>query len=92
MSSTAGGRVAKHVIRGVDLAIGEGETLGLVGESGCGKSTIGRAMLGLAPDRSGTIRFDGHDITALPRRRRRRRDGWAPGRSSRTRTRRSTRR
>lgn len=64
-------RVVKHVIRGVDLAIGEGETLGLVGESGCGKSTIGRAILGLTPTSSGTIRFNGHDITALPRRRRR---------------------
>lgn len=63
--------VAKHVIRGVDLVIGEGETLGLVGESGSGKSTIGRAILGLTPTSSGTIRFDGHDITALSRRRRR---------------------
>lgn len=64
-------RAAKQVIRGVGFTIGEGETLSLVGESGSGKSTIGRAILGLTPTPSGTIRFGGHDITALPRRRRR---------------------
>ncbi len=47
----------------VSLAIAPGETLGLVGESGSGKTTLSRAALGLVPLSSGTIRFDGHDIT-----------------------------
>ncbi len=54
-------------VDGVDLEIARGETLGLVGESGCGKSTIGRAILGLIPPTRGTIRFDGGNVAALPR-------------------------
>ena len=45
-----------------DLAVGE--TLGLVGESGCGKSSLARALVGLAPIAAGTIRFDGVDVRA----------------------------
>ena len=48
----------------VSLSVGEGETLGLVGESGCGKTTLGRALLGLVPRSSGTVTFDGQDIDA----------------------------
>ncbi len=47
----------------VSFTIGRGETLGLVGESGSGKSTIGRALLRRTPVASGTITFDGQDIT-----------------------------
>jgi ABC-type glutathione transport system ATPase component len=54
----------------VSLAIGAGETLGLVGESGSGKSTLARAILGLTPVHSGTIEFDGRDITRATRRER----------------------
>ncbi|MFJ9250564.1 oligopeptide/dipeptide ABC transporter ATP-binding protein [Streptomyces sp. NPDC101776] len=50
-------------VRGVDLTMGRGETVGLVGESGSGKSTIGSAVLGLVPTTGGTITFDGVDIT-----------------------------
>ena len=49
----------------VSLEIYEGETLALVGESGCGKSTLGRGILNLITPTSGTVTFDGTDITAL---------------------------
>lgn len=49
----------------VSLEIYEGETLALVGESGCGKSTLGRVILNLITPTSGTVNFDGTDITAL---------------------------
>jgi oligopeptide/dipeptide ABC transporter ATP-binding protein len=54
-------------VAGVDLEIGEGETVGLVGESGCGKTTLGRALIGRVPLTGGTIEFDGKDITNASR-------------------------
>ena len=59
------GRRAKPVVRDVSLSVGEGRTLGVVGESGAGKSTIGRAVLGLVKPSAGRIWFDGQDITHL---------------------------
>ena len=56
-----------HAVDGVNLDIRRGETLGLVGETGCGKSTLARCITGLHPVTSGRITFDGHDITNLPR-------------------------
>ncbi|MFI9833569.1 ABC transporter ATP-binding protein [Streptomyces sp. NPDC051913] len=56
-----------NAVRGVDLTVCHGETVGLVGESGSGKSTIGSALLGLVPAAAGTITFDGADITRASR-------------------------
>ena len=54
-----------HAVCGVSFAVAPGETLGLVGESGCGKSTTGRAVLQLIRPTSGSVRFDGAELTTL---------------------------
>ncbi len=57
-------RVTGHVkaVDGVSFTIGTGETLGLVGESGCGKTTVGRTLLRLIPATSGEVLFEGKDV------------------------------
>ncbi len=54
-----------RAVDGVTIDVRRGETLGLVGESGCGKSTIGRAMIRLREATGGTVRFDGVDLTSV---------------------------
>jgi peptide/nickel transport system ATP-binding protein len=56
-----------HAVDGVSLKLRQGETLGLVGESGCGKSTVGRTILNLLPATSGEVRFEGRNLSELSR-------------------------
>ncbi|MEE1557665.1 MAG: ABC transporter ATP-binding protein, partial [Alphaproteobacteria bacterium] len=54
-----------YAVDGVSFHINQGETLGLVGESGCGKSTVGRTVLRLLNPTDGSIKLNGRDITHL---------------------------
>jgi branched-chain amino acid transport system ATP-binding protein len=68
------GLVARHglltAVRGVSLAVDEGEILALIGANGAGKTTLLRAIAGAHPVAAGTVVFDGADVTALPAHRR----------------------
>ncbi len=54
-----------NAVSGISLDVRKGETLGLVGESGCGKSTTGRAIMQLPPPKSGSVLFEGKELTTL---------------------------
>jgi oligopeptide/dipeptide ABC transporter ATP-binding protein len=64
----ARGKAEVHAVEDISLTVRPGETLGIVGESGCGKSTTARLMLRLLDPTAGRIRFDGQDISHLSQR------------------------
>ena len=82
-------------VDGLTFTIKEGETLGLVGESGCGKSTTGRALIQLYKPTNGEVNFRGTDLTKLPaeemRRMRRKPGSRAPDATESIQSTRSTR-
>ena len=65
-------RAEVHAVEGFSMTIGPGEIVGLVGESGCGKSTVARCMIGLQRPTAGTVRFRDLDVWAIGKRDRRR--------------------
>ena len=64
-SNGAGRSVPHHVLRRVSLNVGEGDSFGIVGESGCGKTTLGKGILRLIPPREGRVEMAGVDIASL---------------------------
>jgi len=80
--SRGGGMLSRdrvYALTGADLAIAPGETVGVVGESGCGKSTMAKVMVGLQPPTAGTVRFGGQDVWRMSAARRRRTIGGNVG-------------
>lgn len=76
---------ASHILRGIDFDIPRGQTIGLMGRNGMGKSTLLKSLVGLVKPRSGTVEIMGRDMTARcpPRLRRGRRyDAGRPGRGA----------
>ena len=64
----AAGKNTVKAVSGISLDVKAGETLGLVGESGCGKSTVARSLIQLPPPKSGSVVLDGIELTELSER------------------------
>jgi len=62
------GRERVRAVAGASLTVERGQIVGLVGESGCGKSSLARASVGLVPTTAGMVRFEGREVTPLTRR------------------------
>ncbi|WP_076262089.1 oligopeptide/dipeptide ABC transporter ATP-binding protein [Intrasporangium flavum] len=73
------GHGSLHALTSADLVVGPGETVGVVGESGCGKSTMAKVMAGLQRPTTGTVTFRGRDVWAMGDRERRRHLGQGIG-------------
>src|SRR5688572_32474210 len=55
-----------HILHGVELSVREGEVVTLLGRNGAGKTTTLKAIMGIVEQRTGSIRFDGHELIGLP--------------------------
>jgi branched-chain amino acid transport system ATP-binding protein len=62
----AAGYLGQNVVEGVDVEVGAGEAVAIIGSNGAGKTTLFRALCGLLPVSAGRVRFDGEDITGRP--------------------------
>jgi ABC-type glutathione transport system ATPase component len=72
LNVSLGSRKRTQILHGADFSVARGEIVGLIGETGSGKTTLARSILGLAPADSGSIRFKGDEIAQLKRRPRKR--------------------
>jgi urea ABC transporter ATP-binding protein UrtE len=70
IAGLTGGYGRITILNGIDLQVGQGEFLGILGHNGMGKTTLLKTVMGLIPATGGRVSLDGHDITALPTHRR----------------------
>jgi branched-chain amino acid transport system ATP-binding protein len=66
VSGLAAGYLGENVVEGVDIEVGAGQAVAIIGSNGAGKTTLFRALCGLLPVSAGRVRFDGKDITGRP--------------------------
>jgi branched-chain amino acid transport system ATP-binding protein len=66
VSGLSAGYLGQNVVDGVNLEVGAGQAVAIIGSNGAGKTTLFRALCGLLPVAAGRVRFDGHDITGRP--------------------------
>jgi branched-chain amino acid transport system ATP-binding protein len=66
VSGLAAGYLGENVVEGVDVEVGAGQAVAIIGSNGAGKTTLFRALCGMLPVSAGRVRFDGNDITGQP--------------------------